>query len=190
MNNLEEIEKYAKENYVPIARKQTIDFILSLFKEKNYSSFLEIGTAIGYTSIKVALLNKNVNIVTIEHDLERATIAKKNFIDFHVDSQIKLIIDDAMFVETNQKFDLIFIDASKKRNDYFLNKFSSNLNEGGIIIIDNMNLDDFWIDAKKKKKDKFHKINDEFKKELLKKEGYNVQIREDIGDGIAIITKK
>ena len=74
--------------------------------------------------------------------------------------------------------------------DYFLNKFSSNLNEGGIIIIDNMNLDDFWIDAKKKKKDKFHKINDEFKKELLKKEGYNVQIREDIGDGIAIITKK
>lgn len=190
MNNLEEIEKYAKENYVPIARKQTIDFILSLIKEKNFSSFLEIGTAIGYTSINVALLNKNINIVTIEHDLERATIAKKNFIDFHLDNQIKLIIDDAMFVELNQKFDLIFIDASKKRNDFFLNKFSSNLNEGGIIIIDNMNLDDFWIDAKIKKKEKFHKINDEFKKELLKKEEYNVQIREDIGDGIAIITKK
>ena len=85
---------------------------------------------------------------------------------------------------------MIFIDASKKRNDFFLNKFSSNLNEGGIIIIDNMNLDDFWIDAKIKKKEKFHKINDEFKKELLKKEEYNVQIREDIGDGIAIITKK
>ena len=73
MNNLEEIEKYAKENYVPIARKQTIDFILSLIKEKNFSSFLEIGTAIGYTSINVALLNKNINIVTIEHDLDRAT---------------------------------------------------------------------------------------------------------------------
>ena len=166
MLDIKDIEIYAKENYVPIARKQTIEFILNLMKERNYTRFLEIGTAIGYTSINVALLNKNINVVTIEHDSKRAEIAKKNFIEFGVNEQINMIEDDAVTITINDKFDLIFIDASKKRNDYFLDKFSPNLNEGGMIIIDNMKLEDFWVNAKKEKKEKFHRMNEEFKKNL------------------------
>lgn len=190
MLDIKDIEIYAKENYVPIARKQTIEFILNLMKERNYTRFLEIGTAIGYTSINVALLNKNINVVTIEHDSKRAEIAKKNFIEFGVNEQINMIEDDAVTITINDKFDLIFIDASKKRNDYFLDKFSPNLNEGGMIIIDNMKLEDFWVNAKKEKKEKFHKMNDEFKKNLLNRKEFDVQILEDIGDGIALIKKK
>ena len=188
--NIKDIEIYAKENYVPIARKQTIEFILNLMKERNYTRFLEIGTAIGYTSINVALLNKNINVVTIEHDSKRAEIAKKNFIEFGVNEQINMIEDDAVTITINDKFDLIFIDASKKRNDYFLDKFSPNLNEGGMIIIDNMKLEDFWVNAKKEKKEKFHRMNEEFKKNLLNRKEFDVQILEDIGDGIALIKKK
>lgn len=190
MLDIKDIEIYAKENYVPIARKQTIEFILNLMKERNYTRFLEIGTAIGYTSINVALLNKNINVVTIEHDSKRAEIAKKNFIEFGVNEQINMIEDDAVTITINEKFDLIFIDASKKRNDYFLDKFSPNLNEGGMIIIDNMKLEDFWVNAKKEKKEKFHKMNEEFKKNLLNRKEFDVQILEDIGDGIALIKKK
>ena len=190
MLDIKDIEIYAKENYVPIARKQTIEFILKLMKERNYTRFLEIGTAIGYTSINVALLNKNINVVTIEHDSKRAEIAKKNFIEFGVNEQINMIEDDAVTITINDKFDLIFIDASKKRNDYFLDKFSPNLNEGGMIIIDNMKLEDFWVNAKKEKKEKFHKMNEEFKKNLLNRKEFDVQILEDIGDGIALIKKK
>ncbi|MCI6155461.1 MAG: class I SAM-dependent methyltransferase [Bacillales bacterium] len=190
MLDIKDIEIYAKENYVPIARKQTIEFILNLMKERNYTRFLEIGTAIGYTSINVALLNKNINVVTIEHDSKRAEIAKKNFIEFGVNEQINMIEDDAVTITINDKFDLIFIDASKKRNDYFLDKFSPNLNEGGMIIIDNMKLEDFWVNAKKEKKEKFHKMNEEFKKNLLNRKEFDVQILEDIGDGIALIKKK
>ena len=190
MLDIKDIEIYAKENYVPIARKQTIEFILNLMKERNYTRFLEIGTAIGYTSINVALLNKNINVVTIEHDSKRAEIAKKNFIEFGVNEQINMIEDDAVTVTINDKFDLIFIDASKKRNDYFLDKFSPNLNEGGMIIIDNMKLEDFWVNAKKEKKEKFHRMNEEFKKNLLNRKEFDVQILEDIGDGIALIKKK
>ena len=159
-------------------------------KERNYTRFLEIGTAIGYTSINVALLNKNINVVTIEHDSKRAEIAKKNFIEFGVNEQINMIEDDAVTITINDKFDLIFIDASKKRNDYFLDKFSPNLNEGGMIMIDNMKLEDFWVNAKKEKKEKFHKMNEEFKKNLLNRKEFDVQILEDIGDGIALIKKK
>ena len=190
MLDIKDIEIYAKENYVPIARKQTIEFILNLMKERNYTRFLEIGTAIGYTSINVALLNKNINVVTIEHDSKRAEIAKKNFIEFGVNEQINMIEDDAITITINDKFDLIFIDASKKRNDYFLDKFSPNLNEGGMIIIDNMKLEDFWINAKKEKKEKFHRMNEEFKKNLLNRKEFDVQILENIGDGIALIKKK
>ena len=190
MLDIKDIEIYAKENYVPIARKQTIEFILNLMKERNYTRFLEIGTAIGYTSINVALLNKNINVVTIEHDSKRAEIAKKNFIEFGVNEQINMIEDDAVTITINDKFYLIFIDASKKRNDYFLDKFSPNLNEGGMIIIDNMKLEDFWVNAKKEKKEKFHKMNEEFKKNLLNRKEFDVQILEDIGDGIALIKKK
>ena len=159
-------------------------------KERNYTRFLEIGTAIGYTSINVALLNKNINVVTIEHDSKRAEIAKKNFIEFGVNEQINMIEDDAVTITINDKFDLIFIDASKKRNDYFLDKFSPNLNEGGMIIIDNMKLEDFWVNAKKEKKEKFHRMNEEFKKNLLNRKEFDVQILENIGDGIALIKKK
>ena len=190
MLDIKDIEIYAKENYVPIARKQTIEFILNLMKESKYTRFLEIGTAIGYTSINVALLNKNINVVTIEHDSKRAEIAKKNFIEFGVNEQINMIEDDAVTITINDKFDLIFIDASKKRNDYFLDKFSPNLNEGGMIIIDNMKLEDFWVNAKKEKKEKFHRMNEEFKKNLLNRKEFDVQILEDIGDGIALIKKK
>lgn len=190
MLDIKDIEIYAKENYVPIARKQTIEFILNLMKERKYTRFLEIGTAIGYTSINVALLNKNINVVTIEHDSKRAEIAKKNFIEFGVNEQINMIEDDAVTITINDKFDLIFIDASKKRNDYFLDKFSPNLNEGGMIIIDNMKLEDFWVNAKKEKKEKFHRMNEEFKKNLLNRKEFDVQILEDIGDGIALIKKK
>ncbi|MGN1295908.1 MAG: O-methyltransferase [Bacilli bacterium] len=190
MSDIKELEIYAKENYVPIARKQTIEFILNLMKEKNYTSFLEIGTAIGYTAINVALLNKDIKVLTIEHDIKRAQIASKNFFEFGVEKQVTMLVDDAVTINIEDKFDLIFIDAAKKRNDYFLDKFSSSLKEGGMIIIDNMKLEDFWVNAKKEKKEKFQKMNEEFKKNLLNRKEYNVQILEDIGDGIALISKK
>ena len=79
MNSLESIEIYAKENYIPIARKQTINYMVNLFKTNNYQSFLEIGTAIGYTSTIIALIDSSIKISTIELDEKRAKLAIENF---------------------------------------------------------------------------------------------------------------
>ena len=54
MKTFEELEKYAKENYIPIARKAVVEYIVNTIKENNYKSILEIGTAIAYTSIHIA----------------------------------------------------------------------------------------------------------------------------------------
>ena len=112
MNSLEKIEEFAKENYVPIARKQTIEFLKDLFIKNNYRSFLEIGTAIGYTSINIALLNPNIRILTLEYEEKRANIARQNFIDFNVDKQIQMILCDARFYYPDLSYDLIFICSS------------------------------------------------------------------------------
>ena len=189
MNTLEKIEEFAKEHYVPIARKKTIEFLVDLFKKNDYKSFLEIGTAIGYTSINIALFNPDIRILTLEYEEKRAAIARENFKDFNVENQIKMIICDARFYHPDLYYDLIFIDAAKKRNKYFLEKFSRRLNKNGTIVIDNMNLDDLWIDAKQEKKEKYDLVNKEFKEYILSLKEYDVKIYDDIGDGIAVLKK-
>ena len=189
MDSLSKIEQFAKENYIPIARKQTIEFIVNIVKKNNYLSFLEIGTAIGYTSINVALINPKIRILTLEYEEKRASIACQNFKDFNVEKQIQMIICDARFYYPDLNYDLIFIDAAKKRNKYFLEKFSNRLSPNGTIIIDNMNLDDLWIDAKKEKKEEYDLVNKEFKEYILSLKEFKVEIYDNIGDGIAVLTK-
>ena len=150
---------------------------------------MEIGTAIGYTSINIALINPDIRILTLEYEEKRAAIARENFKDFNVENQIKMIICDARFYHPDLYYDLIFIDAAKKRNKYFLEKFSRRLNKKGTIVIDNMNLDDLWIDAKQEKKEKYDLVNKEFKEYILSLKEYDVKIYDDIGDGIAVLKK-
>ena len=190
MNSIEKIEEFAKENYVPIARKETLEYIKKIFKENNYKSFLEIGTAIGYTCINVALIDPSIRILTLEYEENRFNIAKENIKDFKVENQIQQVYGDARFFYPDLYYDVIFIDAAKKRNKYFLDKFSKRLNNFGTIIIDNMNLDDLWVDAKKEKKEEYDLVNKEFKEYILTLKDYEVNIYDDIGDGIAVLKRK
>ena len=190
MNSIEKIEEFAKENYVPIARKETLEYIKKIFKENNYKSFLEIGTAIGYTCINVALIDPSIRILTLEYEEKRFNIAKENIKDFKVEKQIQQVYGDARFFFPDLYYDVIFIDAAKKRNKYFLDKFSKRLNSKGTIIIDNMNLDDLWVDAKKEKKEEYDLVNKEFKEYILTLKDYEVNIYDDIGDGIAVLKRK
>ena len=100
MKTIEELEKYAQENYIPIARKQTTEFMVNLIKENNYKSFFELGTAIGYTSILLKTTFPNLKVLTIEYNLKRANIAKTNFIEFGLEYEIDFIIGDAVIYET------------------------------------------------------------------------------------------
>ena len=190
MNSIEKIEEFAKENYVPIARKETLEYIKKIFKENNYKSFLELGSAIGYTCINVALIDPSIRILTLEYEEKRFNIAKENIKDFKVEKQIQQVYGDARFFYPDLYYDVIFIDAAKKRNKYFLDKFSKRLNSKGTIIIDNMNLDDLWVDAKKEKKEEYDLVNKEFKEYILTLKDYEVNIYDDIGDGIAVLKRK
>ena len=131
----EQIEEYALENNVPIMKKDAIDYICNFITKKNIKNVLEIGTAICYSALKMA--NVNASVVTIERDEEREIKAKEN-LSLSGFKNIELLFGDALEINVNGKFDLILIDAAKGQNKRFLNKYKSNLNEQGYIIIDNI----------------------------------------------------
>ena len=191
-NNIRKIEDYAIKNNIPIMQKDGIEFLLDYIKTNNIKKILEIGTAIGYSSIRMALLDNSISVTTIERDIERYNEAIKNIKELNLENRINIINKDALEVELKDKFDLIFIDAAKAQNIKFFEKYKYNLKENGTIITDNMYFHGLIFKEEKeiesrnlrqlmrklKNYHNFLKENKEFKTEFI-----------NLGDGIAI-TKK
>lgn len=135
---LEEIEIYAQEQKVPIMQKDGIEYLCKYIKDNNIKSILEIGSAIGYSAIKMAQVSNDITITTIEKDEERYNIAVKNIQKYNLENRITIINGDALTTKIDTKFDLIFIDASKGHNTDFFNIYKTNLNKNGVIITDNL----------------------------------------------------
>ena len=138
MVRISELEEYAKEYNVPIMLEDGIEFLCDYIKKNNIKRILEIGTAIGYSAIKMASIDKDIKITTIERDKDRYSLALKNISDFKLEEQIDAILDDALNVDLSDKYDLIFIDAAKGQYINFFEKFKTNLNNNGVIISDNL----------------------------------------------------
>ena len=136
---LKEIEEYDKENNVPIMLPDGIEFLIEYIKENNIKNILEIGTAIGYSSIRMSLIDKDIKVTTIERDEKRYIEAKKNIKKFNLENQIELIYGDALELDITGKYDLIFIDAAKSQYIKFFEKYEQNLNKKWVIISDNLN---------------------------------------------------
>lgn len=134
-----ELEKYAKEYNIPIMEHDGIEFLLKYIKENNIKNILEIGSAIGYSAIRMCLIDNDIKVTTIERDENRYKEAIKNINLFNLEDRINIIFDDAFNVELTDKYDLIFIDAAKSQYIKFFLKFKENLNDNGVIVSDNLN---------------------------------------------------
>ena len=191
MGSLEEIEKYAKKNNIPIMQKDGILFLEEYIKTNNIKTILEIGSAIGYSAIRMALIDKKIKIKTIERDEERYKEAIKNIDKFNLNNQIEITLADALDTEIKDKYDLIFIDAAKAQNIKFFEKYKRNLNDDGSIITDNLNFHGLTKEVEKIKsknlKALVKKINN-YKEFLKNNEEFTSKFYEN-GDGIAISKK-
>ncbi len=182
---------FALKNNVPIITLEGMNFLNQIIKINNVKNILEIGTAIGYSSINMAL-NSNVNIVTIERDEEMYKLAQKNINENSLQSQISVVYEDAL--KTNElqlgEFDLIFIDAAKAQSINFFNKFKSILTKKGIIITDNL-LFHGLIDTEVKSRDLKQLLRkiDNFNKFVVEQDDFDTYIYE-IGDGMSLSIKK
>jgi predicted O-methyltransferase len=138
---VEEIRSVAKENYIPIIKRDTENLLKFILKMQNPKSILEIGCAVGYSAI-VMLENSDADIVTIEKMPERVEEAKKNIKYMNLENRAKIIEGDAgqileSLVYENKKFDLIFMDAAKAQYITWLPMVKALLKDGGMIFSDN-----------------------------------------------------
>lgn len=186
------IKDYAKDNNVPIMMDDGINFLTTFIIKHQTINILEIGTAIGYSAIMMALASPIVKITSIERDRERYLEAVKNVKKFNLEDRITLIYNDAINVELNDKYDLIFIDAAKGKNKEFFKKFSKNLNNDGYIITDNINFHGYV------KKDESEIKNRNLRGLVRKIKDYIIFLEEneefktvfhEVGDGIAVSNK-
>ena len=126
------IKEYAKINKIPIIKDEGLEFIKSFINEKKIESILEIGTAIGYSALKLADCESVNKVVTLEKDKDLYQIAKQNC---KGNNKIKLVLADALIYKTTQKFDLLFIDGAKSQYLNFFNRYFDNVK---YVICDNL----------------------------------------------------
>ncbi len=138
MNDIDDIKLYAAKNSIPIMRDGGIEFICSYIKENNIKRILEIGTAIGFSAIEFAQVAPDVTVTTIELDIDRHIKALQNIHDNGLDDRIKAINADALMIDLDDTFDLIFIDAAKGQYINFFEKYKKNLAPEGVFISDNL----------------------------------------------------
>ena len=138
---LEVLEKEARQQDVPVIRKGTQELLRFLLCLKRPKNILEIGTAVGFSTLLMAeYTGADTKITTIENYAPRIEKAKKNFAAFDKDGRINLIEGDAgeVLKSLDDKYDLIFLDGPKGQYEAYLDDILRLLPEGGLLITDNI----------------------------------------------------
>ena len=138
---LKEIVDFARENGVPIVQKETGVFLEFMTSMKKPKKILELGTAVGFSSILMyESAGTEPDIITIERDENMIEMAKINLERFNLTDKIKIEQGDCLEVleRLDDKFDLIFMDAGKGHYNHFLPHCLRLLKEDGIIVADNV----------------------------------------------------
>lgn len=192
-DKISEIKSYAKENNVPIMMDDGIDFLTSLIRQRKVKNILEVGTAIGYSAIMMALVNDDIKITSIEKDDKRYFEAIKNVKKFNLEDRITLIYNDALEIKLKDKYDLIFIDAAKSKNQDIFEHFVRNLSDKGVVVTDNLSFHGFVNKETNEIKNRnirglVRKIKN-YISFLNQNDDYKTVFYE-IGDGISVTTKK
>ena len=138
---INEMETFAKEHNVPILSWQSAEFIEQLVLITNPKRVLEIGTAIAYTTIRIARNLKKKSIIhTLELSEDNIETAKEYIEQSGDGDKIKLIEGDALSVmpRLKKKYDLIFLDSDKEDYKRLFDYSMVLLKRGGVIVIDNL----------------------------------------------------
>ncbi|MDU4935706.1 MAG: O-methyltransferase [Peptostreptococcaceae bacterium] len=155
---LRELEIYAEEHNVPIVHKEVSDLLKVLLKVDKPKNILEVGCAIGYSSILFATtVGDEVKITTVERNEAMIERAKENIKRAGFENNITILEGDAeeLLPKVEGKFDMIFLDAAKGQYKLFYDMVIDKLKVGGLLISDNILYkgmvahDDFVVRRKK-----------------------------------------
>lgn len=138
----QEMEHNAKENHVPIMDPYSMETVLQLLRIFQPKSILEIGTAIGYSALRMHDVATEANIITVEKNEQIVQVAKNNISQYAKNNNIKIITGDALEIierfPIEELFDFVFIDAAKSQYNNYFSAIDPLLKKGGLIVADNV----------------------------------------------------
>ncbi len=192
---IEIIEREALETYVPIIRKETQSLLKVLLLLKKPVKILEVGTAIGFSSILMSeYMPENGHITTIEKYEKRISIARENFKRAGREGKITLLEGDALEImqSLEDSYDMIFMDAAKGQYIRYLPEALRLLSPEGLLISDNVLQDGDLIESRfavERRNRTIHSRMREYLYELKHNESLQTTILP-LGDGVALSVKK
>lgn len=193
--DLRELEQYAREEQVPIIRKETQSFLRWLLVTKQPTKILEVGTAIGFSALLMARYNPaKCHITTIENYEKRISVARDNFRKTGMSDRITLIAADAADVlpQLDEAYDFIFMDAAKGQYLAFWPQVKRLLARGGIVMTDNVLQDGDILESRyavTRRNRTIHKRMREYLYEVTHDPQMTTSVLP-VGDGVAVCTKK
>lgn len=189
------IQAYAAAHHVPIMEDQGIRELVNLLKAQKPEQILEIGSAIGFSAIKMAEALPGCTVDTVERDASRYEKAVEFIAQSGFGQQIRIFHADALELalpELKPQYDAIFIDAAKGQYERFFDKYESLLAKGGIIYCDNMamhGLSNIPLAEVPRRKRTMIRNLAAFKEHMLNHPRYDTELLS-VGDGIMICRKK
>lgn len=139
--DMKKLREFASCNHIPIISLECESLLLLMGKLVKPRRILEIGTAIGYSSILLSkIVSEEGRIDTIEKSEEMIDLARANFNEFNVSKKVNLIEGDALEIVNflDSKYDMIFLDGAKARYIEFIHHFNRILSTEGVLISDNV----------------------------------------------------
>ena len=138
---LNEIEKEAKADLVPVIRREMQSFLKVLLAIHRPLRVLEVGTAVDFSALLFCEYGpENMQVTTIEKYEKRIPIARENFRRAGRENQITLLEGDAADIlkELQESYDLIFMDAAKGQYIHFLDDVLRLMKPGSVLVSDNV----------------------------------------------------
>ena len=191
---LEQLERYAHETYVPVIRREMQSFLKVLLAIKKPMKILEVGTAIGFSTLLMCEYGPaGCQITTIENYQKRIPIARENFKKSGYENQITLLEGDAKDIlkELEESFDLIFMDAAKGQYIHFLPDVLRLLRTDGVLVSDNVLQDGDILESRYLVERRNRTIHKRMREYLytLKHHPQLVTAVLPVGDGITVSSK-
>jgi predicted O-methyltransferase YrrM len=137
---MREMEKLAEREGVPIVHWETGRFLATLVRALDPALVLEVGTAIGYSTLHIAEQMERGRIVTIERDAKRVVQATEFLERAGVAERVEIVEADALraIEDLDGPFDLIFLDATKTEYQKYLELAESKASERAVLVVDNV----------------------------------------------------
>lgn len=195
MEVLEQLEKFARENHIPVLLDDSAKFLAEFVSKKEFKNVLEIGTAVGYSGSIILLSSEQAQLTTIEKNEESFNKAINTFAKLNLTTRVSQILGDGFeeiqkLRDENKKYDFIFLDGPKGQYLFYYPILLDMLEENGCLLVDNVlfkGLVRSTEDVGHKKRAMITKLR-KFLNEIETREDLITTIHE-IGDGIAEIYK-